>query len=278
MVYGFKRPRFGRINLEFGGRKFGCIYNDERRHTVDEVKRVKPKEYVTEQLRWYISTNKLGPHAKIPSERELCDMWHANRSTLRAAVKKLIEEGVLYSEAGSGTFVAPPKFTLNLKDAKSMTEAFRGTGNYLFSEVIKTELIEADSELSLKLDINTGDKVFMLKRIRTKNSIPFRLEEIFLNYALCEGIENESFTDESLYRILKNYGLNVSHGYENIGIHFATKEEAGLPDIGEGTFLFGLEGVIKDIDERPVEVFKILNRADLVRFKSLLKMSVDDEE
>ncbi len=245
---------------------------------MDKVKKVKAKEYATEQLRWYIAANKLGPHAKIPSERELCNMWDVNRSTLRAAVKKLTEEGVLYTEVGSGTFVAPPKFTLNLKDAKSMTEAFRGTGNYLFSEVIKTELIEADRELSLMLDINMGDKVFALKRIRTKNNVPFRLEESFLNYALCEGIENESFTDESLYRVLERYGLNVSHGCENIGIHFATKEEAVILDIQEGEFLFCLKGVIKDADEKSVEAFKILNRADLVRFKSVLKMFVDDEE
>ncbi len=244
---------------------------------MDEVRRVRPKEYAIEQLRWYILTNRLGPHAKLPSERELCDMWAINRSTLRTAVKKLTEEGILYSEAGSGTFVAAPKFTLNLKDARSMTEAFRGTGNYLFSEVIRTELTEADEELSVMLDINVGDKVFALKRIRTKNNLPFRLEESFLNYSLCEGIENENFTDESLYKVLKRYGLNVSHGSENIGIHYATREEADILGIEEKAFLFCLKGVIKDAEERPIEAFKILTRADQVRFSSVLKVSVDEE-
>ena len=53
-------------------------------------------------------------------------MWGLNRATLRAALRRLIELGRIYSLKGSGTYVAPPKLERNLQDAKSTTESVRG--------------------------------------------------------------------------------------------------------------------------------------------------------
>ena len=49
-----------------------------------------------EKIESYIIKNKLAPHEKIPSERDLCEMWDFNRTTLRSAIQHLIIEGKLY--------------------------------------------------------------------------------------------------------------------------------------------------------------------------------------
>lgn len=41
----------------------------------------------------------------IPSERELCDLTHLSRTTVRRGVQLLVEEGVLQRVPGAGTFV-----------------------------------------------------------------------------------------------------------------------------------------------------------------------------
>lgn len=241
---------------------------------MEQIRKVKPRDYAMEQIKWYITEEKLGPHAKLPSERQLCEKWDINRSTLRSAIKRLIEENILYSEVGSGTYVAPPKFRINLQDAKSTTESFKGTGNFLWTDVIDSVFLEADTFLAEKLGIEEGAKVFCLRRIRRKNNVPFRLEESYINYQLCEGIENNIFIDMSLFKVLKNYGLNLYQGNEDIGIEYATKEEAEKLDVEEGRFLFSLSGVTSDIEGRIVEYFKILSRPDQVQFSSSLKMDV----
>lgn len=242
---------------------------------VEQIRKVKPRDFAMEQIKWYISEQKLGPHAKLPSERQLCEKWNINRSTLRSAIKRLIEENILYSEVGSGTYVAPPKFRINLQDAKSTTESFKGTGNFLWTDVVDSVFLEADTFLSKKLGIEEGSKVFCLKRIRRKNNVPFRLEESYINYQLCEGIENNSFIDMSLFKVLKNYGLVLYQGNEDIGIEYADKEVAKKLAVEEGSFLFSLSGITTDIDGRVVEYFKILSRSDQTQFSSSLKMSVD---
>ncbi|MBE5905396.1 MAG: GntR family transcriptional regulator [Lachnospiraceae bacterium] len=242
---------------------------------MEQIKKIKPRDYAIEQIQWYIKENKLGSHAKLPGERDMCAMWDLNRSTLRSAIKRLIEEGILYSAVGSGTYVAPPKFRMNLQDAKSTTESLRGTGNFLWTETVWSQLRDADALLAEKLGIPQGEKVFHLIRLRRKNNIPFRIEESFLNHSLCQGIEKHNFTDESLYKILKKNGIFPEKGSEEIGIAYVTGQEAKWLEIEENQAVFRLEGVTRDDEERIIEYFRILARADQVQFSSVLTVEFE---
>ena len=53
-----------------------------------------------------IDSGSLKSGEKIPSENELCDMFGLSRQTIRHAIQKLSEEGLLESRRGSGTYVA----------------------------------------------------------------------------------------------------------------------------------------------------------------------------
>ena len=65
---------------------------------MERIKKIPPHDRAVEQIIWYIEENNLKPHAKLPGERELCEMWNLNRSTLHQAIQQLIEEKRLYSE------------------------------------------------------------------------------------------------------------------------------------------------------------------------------------
>jgi GntR family transcriptional regulator len=92
----------------------------------EEKNRIRHRDEAVELIECYLQRHDLAPHAKLPSEREMCEMWGLNRATLRAALRRLIELGRIYSLKGSGTYVAPPKLERNLQDAKSTTESVRG--------------------------------------------------------------------------------------------------------------------------------------------------------
>ena len=46
---------------------------------------------------------------RIPTEKELCEIFHVSRITVIRAVSELVNEGLLYRFQGKGTFVAKPK-------------------------------------------------------------------------------------------------------------------------------------------------------------------------
>lgn len=238
---------------------------------MERRQQIRPRDEAVEQIECYIRSRDIAPYGKLPGEREMCEMWGINRTTLRSAIKRLIEEGKLYSRKGSGTYVAPPKLERNLQDAKSTTESVRGAGHSLRNRVLDIRIMESDKYLAEKLDIPEGKKIFYLRRLRIMDGVPYMIEACYINYECCPGIESYDFCDESLYRVLGYHGVYLTQGKESIGITYATEEEANLLQVAEEEALFFITGVCGTPQGKPVEYFKAVARADKVRFSSVLR-------
>lgn len=52
-----------------------------------------------------IISGELQPGSKIPTELELCEMWHVGRNSVREAVKALVHIGILEIRRSDGTYV-----------------------------------------------------------------------------------------------------------------------------------------------------------------------------
>ncbi|MCI1143116.1 GntR family transcriptional regulator [Sphingomonas sp. WKB10] len=61
---------------------------------------------LAQRLREHIDGGGIDPGSALPSERELSEMAGLSRVTVRKGIKQLIDEGVVVSKHGSGTFVA----------------------------------------------------------------------------------------------------------------------------------------------------------------------------
>ena len=69
-----------------------------------------PLYYQLESLiRRCISSGLLKPGDMLPSEMELCQNFSISRSTVRQAIGRLEEEGLVQRHQGKGSFVAEPK-------------------------------------------------------------------------------------------------------------------------------------------------------------------------
>lgn len=65
------------------------------------------KERVEEELKSYVYQIRSDIQVKISSERELSEYFNVSRITLRAAMKKLVNEGILVQIKGKGTYITP---------------------------------------------------------------------------------------------------------------------------------------------------------------------------
>jgi DNA-binding GntR family transcriptional regulator len=71
---------------------------------------------VVAALRDEIATGRVAVGARLPSEEELCGRFRVSRHTVREALRKLREDGLVSSRQGAGTTVlrksgAPPLYT-----------------------------------------------------------------------------------------------------------------------------------------------------------------------
>jgi len=199
-------------------------------------------------------------------------MWGFNRTTLRSAICRLIEEGKLYNKLGSGTFIAPPKVVRNLQDLKSLAEYSQEYGSVLTSQVVSLKVIESNKKIAQKLRIPLGTKVYELVRIRAFDDEPTHIDTSYIEFVRFPRFEGFDFSKRSLYTVLKTeYDIKIVGGEEKIGITYASTLEAKLLSIPVETAVFFLNGTIWDEKEIPIEYFKSVVRSDRVRFASVLK-------
>jgi GntR family transcriptional regulator len=237
-----------------------------------ENNHLKPREEVVEKIEYYIDKNQLRPHDKLPSERQLCEVLGTSRTTLRSAIKRLIMEGVIYSKRGAGTFVAPQKLVRNLQDMESLSKSAEEANKVLSTKVLFADIIECNKELSKRMKLTLGSKIYCLQRLRLIDGIPSMMELAYIDYSLCNGIEQYDFSNESLYRILGEvYNVKIDHGSESLSVTYVSEQESELLDVESGTPVFYIRGNVYTEDEKMVEFYKSIVRADQIRFSSVLK-------
>ena len=234
--------------------------------------RNRSRDEATEKIEYYIIKNKLEPHTKILSERDMCALWNFNRTTLRSALQRLIVEGKLYQKKGSGTYVAKPKLIRNLQDLTSLSVAAQQSGRTITNKVITLDVMETNKQLTQKLCLPLGHKVHALTRLRLLDGEPVTIETSFMDFERFSNLSIHDFEKESLYEVIeKESQVQIVQGEERVGMAYATDYEAELLEIEPGQAVFYVSGVTYDEQGLPVEYFKSIQRADKIRFASVLK-------
>lgn len=236
-----------------------------------ESSKISPRTEAVERLENFIAVNHLAAHTRIPSERDLCEMWALNRTTLRFAVDALVAQGKLYRKKGFGTYVSEPKQVRNLMGVNSMSSEMRQNGIDLSTRILTMRTMEATKQVSKKLHVPLGHKVYEFVRMRSVNSVPCILETIWLDGELCADFDHYYQDKASVFSIFKNiYKLNPVRGEEKISVTYLSPEEAELFDLPEGSPVFFVSGVTQLEDGTPLESYKALFRADRFKFVSAI--------
>lgn len=96
----------------------------------------KPKyQQLKEYLVKLIESNELTAGNKIPSENELADKFHISRHTVRRAISELVNEGVLTTTQGKGTFVNQGQ--RNTRQNLIIGVITTYIGDYIFPSIIR---------------------------------------------------------------------------------------------------------------------------------------------
>lgn len=79
---------------------------------IDRHSELAPYEQIADMLAERIRSGELEARRPIPSETTLMQIYEADRvarTTIRRAVNRLREQGLVYTIPGRGTFVTPPE-------------------------------------------------------------------------------------------------------------------------------------------------------------------------
>lgn len=228
-------------------------------------------EDLREKIEEYIVTHKLKAHDKLPSERSLCELFSANRITLREVLKHMQNEGCIYTVHGKGNFIAEPKYTEDVRSFISYSSGWESDGYQTRSKVIDFYVIEAPKKVAQALKCRIGTSVYLLKRVRYLNDIPLFLETAYIPIEYCPKLDSFNFNSCSLYSTLEQfYNIKLTHQEHTISITRLEAFEAHLLGMQEGDAAFCIKGITKTSGGTPFEYCVSLNRADKYKMSGRL--------
>lgn len=227
---------------------------------------------VKDALRARIEHSEWKPGEQLPGEVELCAMFNVSRTVIRQALTELAYEGLIVRSKGKGTFVAEPKIVEGL--VQRLTGFFQDMserGTPPVSRVLKQQLVPASPKIARFLQLEPGEPVIEIERLRFVQEEPIALVTTFLPYASCPGLLETDLTHQSLYAVMeRECGLVIARGRRTMEAVPASQREAELLGISVGAPLMLLDSVSYLDDGTPLEYYHAVHRGDRSRFEAEL--------
>lgn len=144
----------------------------------------------------------------MPSERVLAEQWSVSRVTLRAAVDRLVNAGLLTRRQGAGTYVTRPRLSRRLT-MTSFTEDIQRRGMTPSTRVLELKERRADRLLCKLLRVPIGDRVISFTRLRLADGEPMAIERSSIAQALVPGLTTSDLEGSWYETLAGGYGIHI---------------------------------------------------------------------
>ena len=230
--------------------------------TVDHSSPIPLHIQLEEQLRELCELPKYKNGTLFPQEVSLAKRLGISRNTVRAAIDKLVYDGLLVRKRGVGTKVIEKKMrTTKLGAWMSFTKEMKEQGIEVQTFDALTTTESANTEIANALGIRKGTKVVKLTRVRGYNDEHI----VIFNSWFHPRIEIKSDEDFSmpLYSILeKKYDTIPFRSSEKITAILATEKIAEILQVETNSPLLKRQRIVTDPGDRVFEYAVIYYRGD----------------
>ena len=146
---------------------------------------------IADDIRQKIKNQEYTFGQKLPYEYVLCMSYHCNKETMKKALDILVKEGLIIRRRGAGTFVKDYDPTMDnpvSKFGRGLTEQYKGIKE-VTSNVLEFEVVPADELLSEKLQIDVGDFVYHIIRLRFLDKVPHLIDITYIPISVVPNLK-----------------------------------------------------------------------------------------
>ncbi len=189
-----------------------------------------------------IENKGLQENDRLPAERAYCEKYKLSRATVRQAIDYLEKKGYIYKIQGSGTFVSARRLKQKLLKFYSFTEEMKKQGKTPESKILSFKEVEAGEKISKELNLEKGDKVFELIRLRLADGEEIMYEKTYLPTKKFPNLSKKDLLISPLYDILQGrYKMIFTKATERFSVGISDKKVADMLSIVEGTPVIKLQ-------------------------------------
>jgi GntR family transcriptional regulator len=235
--------------------------------TIDRASPVPFYFQLAELLEDEIVSGRWDPGTRVPSEAELGARYGLSRTTIRQALARLEQEGLVSREKGRGTFVSGsrPRSWLIQSTEGFFHDEFLRAGREVTSRVLRLERVTLPRWASDALALSPGADGVMVERVRSVDGlVALYVINCLPDFAADAVVDLDP--NESLYqRLADKGGIAVVGGSRSLEAVTAGPKLAELLEIDAGAALAYIESVTWDAADRPVDCYRAWLRTDRMR-------------
>jgi DNA-binding GntR family transcriptional regulator len=223
---------------------------------------------VAEQLEKAILDGSLSAGDRITNEISLARELGLSRPTMRQAIQVLVDKGLLVRKRGVGTQVVQGKVHRPL-ELTSLYDDLAKAGQRQRTEVLTLGRRPADDTLAGELQLDPGEEVWFLERLRFVNDEPLAHMQNYLPGSMVD-LGQVDLETRGLYATLREAGIGMRVARQRISARRADAAEARMLQEKRGAPLLTMERTAYDDAGRAVEYGRHAYRPDRYAFESTL--------
>lgn len=181
----------------------------------------------------------LHPGQRLPSENALSEVFEISRMTLRRALARLQQEGLLQSRKGVGLFVRSPPVLYRVQSNRSFAASLRAEGHEITTRLFDCVIGRAEGTEAERLGITAGADVIRIRRLRLLGGVPLYVADKLLPEARFPDFDRIFRPAHSLSDVYEHHGIKVFRrsGLTISGAHAQSAEAEALL-LNEGAPVF----------------------------------------
>lgn len=195
----------------------------------------------------------------LPGELALIEQFGVARVTVRRALQRLAEEGLISRNPGRRTRpVAPVAEQRNGDDGEranlhGLLENLVTMGLRTSVKVIDVGTVSASIQVADALQLKPGDPVQKAVRVRSTRDGPLSHITTYVPAELARSFGRRELTKKPILVLLEQAGVKVGRAHQTISARLADNVLAQHLDVAVGSALLAVRRLIYDEDERPVQ-------------------------
>ena len=182
-----------------------------------------------------IGTGVLAPQAKLPSERDVGEVFQITRVTARQALIQLEVEGLVYRLKRRGWFVSPPRVRYDPAGNISFTKNVKAQGRFPGTRVISKERILASAWDHEHLQVTIGAPVFLIRRVRLVDDRAVLVEHLHVNAERCPGLLDHPLEGSLTEILADHYGIILRRAQVSMHPTALNESQAEVLGVAAGT-------------------------------------------
>lgn len=208
----------------------------------------------------------------LPGERELALEFQAARVTIRSALRRLEDQGMVMRMQRHGTLVAdskggaPPRRML-----REHVDAFLGRGRKGRRKVLHFGFVRAPSHVAKALRIDERGQVLRVVRLRLDAIGPMTYTEAYVPHHLAWGITRSALERKAFLQLLEESGVRITVAEQTIRADGAPLAACRVLEVALHSPILKLTRLLRDHNGRAVQWMEGWYRPD--RFELRMQMS-----